>query len=674
MAENRLAQSSSAYLRSASHQPIDWYEFGEEAFARARELDRLILLDIGAVWCHWCHVIDRESYENDEIAQLINAHYIAVKVDRDQRPDIDARYQQIIASLTGQGGWPLTAFLTPDGRVLYGGTYFPPQAMKKLLDQLKDVYREQKNEIMRESLDARSQEDIQASLNAAETEAVQHRIPPDVFERIIEQAKGTFDNELGGFGLQPKFPHFSTLEFLIQQAVRESRGDLDKMLHTTLIAMAQGGMHDHIGGGFHRYSVDRQWHVPHFEKMAYDNAEALKVYAQAYKLSQNPLYRDTVDGILRFVGQVLSDQEQGGFYASQDADIDLNDDGDYFTWTQDELKAILSPEEADTVLAYYDITPEGDMHERPGRNVLWAIKPLEAVAEVLNRSKEDVQSLLQTARVKMAEQRRKRQTPFVDNTVYLNWNGMMLTGYFEAADLLDIPEARAFAQKTLERLLKTHVDSEQNRLLHVQGIPGMLEDYAWMIHALLKGYQSTEEQGYLEAAKQWTEVTITQFEDKTFGGFFDIATPGPVALALLKYRRKPTDDTPSSSANAVMIRNLIQLHLLTVEQRYVEVAEKALRMFGQEFANRGIYVAAMATALYEFQHPPVKLEALGQDADALKSFCRKTLLPGKVMLYTPAAEKSQVRVCEGTRCLSPATSTEELMAQLATLAPQKVHL
>jgi uncharacterized protein len=669
MPENKLAQSSSAYLRSASHQPIEWYEFGDEAFEKAKALDRLIFLDIGAVWCHWCHVIDRESYENNEIAKLINDNYVAVKVDRDQRPDIDARYQQVVASMTGQGGWPLTAFLTHDGRVLFGGTYFPPDTMKKLLNQIKGVYETQKEEIMQETLEQSAPEEVEKVLQASEAEEAKHPIPRDVFGRIVKSARDSYDPVYGGFGIHPKFPHFSTLEFLIQQYYFSQDPDLREIIDKTLTGMADGGIYDHIGGGFHRYSVDRQWHVPHFEKMAYDNAEALKVYAQAYRMFGNPKYLDVVDGILRFTAEVLSDPDKGGFYASQDADIDLNDDGDYFTWTMDDVKAVLTPEEAALAIPYYDINAEGDMHERPGRNVLRVQNPLSDYEARLDRSAKELEQQLQTAKRKLAESRITRTTPFIDNTVYLNWNGMLLTGYFEAADLLDKPEVRQYAQKTLDRLLETHVDIIENILLHVAGVSGMLEDYAWMIQALIKGYQSTEESRYLEAARHWAEVARSQFEDTAHGGFFDIPAPTGRTLALLKFRRKPTEDTPSSSANAVMSRSLVDLYLITGEESYLQAADRTFKMFGHEFTNRGIYISSMAIGLFEHLNSPAKLEIVGTDP-ALKAAARTAFFPGKVVVYT-TGKTSEIRICQGSRCIAPLTDTGELEAQLKALLPRK---
>lgn len=665
MPRNRLIASSSAYLKGAGHQPIDWHEFGDAAFEKAKELDRPILLDIGAIWCHWCHVIDRESYENEEIARLINEHYIAVKVDRDQRPDVDARYQQVVASLTGQGGWPLTAFLTYDGRVLFGGTYFPPETMRKLLIQIKDIYREQREEILQESLDDLIREEATRE-PLSEDRGAEQPLSKSLLLHIVNSANGSFDTIHGGFGLFPKFPHFSTLEFLIHRVFLTGDDWQNEIIEKTLTQMAGGGIHDHIGGGFHRYSVDRQWHVPHFEKMAYDNAEALRVYTLAYRLQNKPLYLEVIEGILRFVSELLSDPENGGFYASQNADVGPEDDGDHFTWTIAELEEILSPEEKELIMACYDVTPTGDIPDRPGRNVLRISKSPQELAHQFQMPVSIVETRIQSANRKLAEKRRSRPMPFIDKTLYLNWNGMFLGSYFEVADLLNRPDMGYFAQKTLDRLLKSHVDDSGNRLLHTTGVSGFLEDYAWMIDALLKGYRSIGEKRYLEAAVHWTKVACDRFEDKTQGGFYDIETPEETAVALLKLRRKPVEDTPSSSANGVMIRNLLHLHWLTSEKHYLETAERALKEFSPLFLRQGLFVAALGISLLEFLHPPLTLEVSGPDAE-LTMTARRLFYPGKIISYGSETARNEVRLCRGRQCLARATTVSELESQLKQL-------
>src|SRR3990170_9119799 len=339
MGENRLAKESSSYLRGAAHQPVDWYPWGEEAFRRARAEDKPILLDVGAVWCHWCHVIDRESYEDPKLAKMINEKFVAVKVDRDERPDVDARYQAAVQALSGQGGWPLTAFLTPEGKVFYGGTYFPPKeafgrpSFATVLAAVADHYRQEKAEAVKDA--------------AALHRALSQRLPMVAREPLDEgllfavegSLKSQFDARNGGFGGAPKFPHPGTMEFLLARYWRSRDDSLKENVTRTLTEMAQGGVYDQIGGGFHRYSTDARWIVPHFEKMAYDNSALLENYAHAYMVTGDPRFREVVEGIVRWVETTLSDPGCGGFYASQDADVGPDDDGDYLTWSLEELGA-----------------------------------------------------------------------------------------------------------------------------------------------------------------------------------------------------------------------------------------------------------------------------------------------------------------------------------------------
>jgi len=358
---NRLKDSASPYLRSAAHQPVDWREWGEEAFAHARAEGKPILLDIGAVWCHWCHVIDRESYENPEIAAMINQLYIPVKVDRDERPDVDARYQSAISAISGQGGWPLTAFLTPDGKPFFGGTYFPPEdamgrpGFKRILLGIADAFKTRRSEV---DSSAKALEEAVAKAEVFHT--ARGEFDAGVVDSVIESALHLFDETHGGFGNSPKFPHASGVDLLLE---RYQSTHHEKLLHgaqRTLEGMAKGGVYDQLAGGFHRYSVDERWRVPHFEKMSYDNSELLKNFLHGYQVTRNPLFRETAEGIIQWVTDVLSDREHGGFYASQDADQTLEDDGDYFTWTLDEVRAVLMRDESHAIEIYYDVQPRRD--------------------------------------------------------------------------------------------------------------------------------------------------------------------------------------------------------------------------------------------------------------------------------------------------------------------------
>ncbi|MDQ2669204.1 MAG: DUF255 domain-containing protein, partial [Gemmatimonadota bacterium] len=367
---NRLADASSAYLRSAAHQPVHWYPWSEAAFAAARASDRPVLLDIGAVWCHWCHVMDHESYEDPGLAEYLNEHFICVKVDRDERPDVDGRYQRAVQALTGQGGWPLTAVLTPDGEVFYGGTYFPPDGrygrpgFRSVLARVLEVWRGQRDDVMRQAQTIRRF--VEAGLDET--------APGDATESLLEGAvavmRRVFDPVNGGFGDRPKFPHPGAVALLLARWRDSGDAELRTIVERTLIGMSRGGIHDQIGGGFHRYSVDAEWIVPHFEKMASDNAELLRVYADAAAALGSAELASTARGIVAWVRDVLAHPD-GGYGASQDADVGPEDDGDYFTWSREEAAAVLDPDALEIAAAHWDIGTAGEMHHDPSRNVLF---------------------------------------------------------------------------------------------------------------------------------------------------------------------------------------------------------------------------------------------------------------------------------------------------------------
>src|SRR6202795_2864007 len=378
---NSLARASSAYLRSAMHQPIQWQEWGEEAFASAQRENMPMLLGMGAVWCHWCHVMDRESYDNPDVAAIVNEHFIAVKVDRDERPDIDSRYQVAISAVSGQGGWPLTAFLTPDGKPFYGGTYFPPTdgygrpSFKRVLISIANAYREKNGDVVEQA------KMVESAIAQAESFSGRDgRVTDNIITAIQKSALKMFDPQHGGFGQAPKFPHPSAVDLLIERYARTGDETLRSLIVTTLEHMANGGVYDQLAGGFHRYSVDERWVVPHFEKMCYDNSELLKNYVHAYQATGNEFFAAVARDIIAWGDECLSGRKHGGFYASQDADYSMDDDGDYFTWTLEEAKAVLTEDEAAVATLFYDIQEIGDMHHNPAKNVLHISASLSEIA------------------------------------------------------------------------------------------------------------------------------------------------------------------------------------------------------------------------------------------------------------------------------------------------------
>jgi uncharacterized protein YyaL (SSP411 family) len=643
---NALARASSSYLRSAMHQPIQWHEFGKEAFAAARLANKPVLLDIGAVWCHWCHVMDRESYDDSEVAAIVNEHYIAVKVDRDERPDIDSRYQLAVASLTGQGGWPLTAFLTPDGKPFYGGTYFPPAdaygrpSFKRVLLSIAAAYRDKHSDVIEQA------QMVESAIARAESfSAGGGTVSATVIDAILESARKMFDEVNGGFGSAPKFPHPAALDLVMDQYVRSnSSGSPHDELRTifvhTLEKMARGGVYDQLAGGFHRYSVDERWIVPHFEKMCYDNSELLKNYVHAYQATGDEFFAAVARDIIRWMDEWLSDRAHGGFYASQDADLSMDDDGDYFTWTLEETKAVLTEDEAAVATLYYDIQQVGDMHHNPAKNVLHIAMPLEEVARRLNISAERAAALLAAARKKMYAARLLRPTPYVDKTVYVGWSAMCVSAYLEAAKVLDLADARHFALRSLDRLLSEGWDAERG-MRHViaysdatspkveqrevsNPIPGVLDDYAFAVIACLDAYEATADLSYFRFARAIGDAMVAGFFDTAAGGFFDTdtrsASGGAAALGLLGTQRKPFQDSPTPAGNSAAAIALLRLCGYSNEASYREKAEQTLEVYAAVAGQHGIFAATYGLAVVHFIQPHTQVVVVGRDEVAAELY------------------------------------------------------
>jgi uncharacterized protein YyaL (SSP411 family) len=681
-------------LRSASHQPIDWHEWGAAAFERAKAEDKPILLDIGAVWCHWCHVIDRESYENVEIAKIINEHFVPVKVDRDERPDVDSRYQSAISAISGQGGWPLTGFLLPDGKPFFGGTYFPPEdqmgrpGFRRVLLAVADSYRQRRAEL------ERAANSLSEAVGQAEAfTGARAEFDARVVDAQIESITQLFDGKNGGFGRAPKFPHASAIDLLLERYQQSKDKQLLTMVEATLEKMARGGVYDQLAGGFHRYSVDERWLVPHFEKMSYDNSELLRNYLHAWQVTQNPFLRETAESIIRWVNTVLSDQESGGFYASQDADYSLDDDGDYFTWTLDEVRAVLTPEESRVIELYYDVEPHGEMHHNPAKNVLWIAREFGEIGQILERAPDDIVAIKRQAEKKMMEARLKRLTPFVDETMYLAWNAMFVSSYLEANRILrDSPYlgCKPFALKTLDRMLK-EAWSESRGFAHRIGGPaleGSLDDQVFSVLALLDAYEATLEPRYFAVAQKTLDLAISRYGDARNGGFFD--RPCDAApMGGLEVRRKPFQDSPTPGANSVAAVALIRMHAFTGEQRYRDFAQKTLEAFAGVAPQYGLFAATYGLAATLFARHPIQVLIPGNSDDpvaqALEAAAHRVYRFGiSVLRVTPGAplaalagalkqtlphlpaDKPIAIVCSGQTCLPPTSDPAQLTNFLET--------
>ena len=690
--ENRLKDSASPYLRSAAHQPIDWHEWGAAAFELAKSEDKPILLDIGAVWCHWCHVIDRESYENAEIAKIINEHFVAVKVDRDERPDVDSRYQSAVSAISGQGGWPLTGFLLSDGKPFFGGTYFPPEdhmgrpGFRRVLLAVADSYRNKRAELERAAnslADAVSQAEVFTGARAD--------FDLGVVDAQIKSITQLFDIRNGGFGRAPKFPHSSAIDLVLERYQQTKEKHLLAMAETTLEKMARGGVYDQLAGGFHRYSVDERWLVPHFEKMSYDNSELLKNYLHGWQVTQNLILRETAEGIISWVNEVLSDQDNGGFYASQDADYSLDDDGDYFTWSLDELRAALLPDEARVMELYYDVGARGEMHHDPARNVLWIARDATDIAKRFSLDETTVRLTLAEAKGKLLAARRPRPTPFIDKTMYVSWNAMFVSAYLEAARVLGGSlgaSCRNFALKTLDRMLK-EVWSETRGFGHRIGGPaleGSLDDQVFSVLALLDAYEATLNPRYFAAAQETMDLAMVRHGDAEGGGFFD--RPCDAApMGGLDVRRKPFQDSPTPGANSVAAIALIRMHAFTDDERCRTFTKKTLEAFAGIAPQYGLFAATYGLAATLFAHHPLLVVITGPTHDptaqALEAAAHCVFRLGKsVLRVTPEtpqlllagtlketlphlpADKALAVVCSGQTCLPPTNDPQHLSSLL----------
>ena len=725
---NQLEHAASSYLRSARHQPVRWHAWGEAAFALAQAEDKPILLDIGAVWCHWCHVMDRESYEDAEIAALINELFVAVKVDRDERPDVDARYQAAVSAISGQGGWPLTAFLTPDGRPYFGGTYIPRDdrygrpGMGRVLLAMAQVWRERRDEALETA------GSVMAAIEHNESFSGRNgALNLELVDKIASSILAQFDPRNGGFGSQPKFPHPAALDLLLEVAVNRGNDRAREAFTTTLEKMARGGVYDQLAGGFHRYSVDERWVVPHFEKMIYDNTELLRNYIHGYQSFVREDFLSIAQEIVAWLDATMTDRERGGFYGSQDADVGLDDDGDYFTWTLDEARAVLGGDELEFAKKYWDIGELGDMHHNPAKNVLHSNQTLAEMAAQSGASRnvspdanpdasqnpspgaspnpnlDSLRKLRDSARAKLLAAREQRTAPYIDRTLYTSWNAMAVTAYLEAARVLRDDKAREFALLTLNRLLDEawagaatlkHVIAYPDGLRPHESAPATLDDYAFTVNACIDGWQASGEMKFYRAAIKLADAMIEQFHDASAGGFFDTSAPhndepAEIPLGALTARRKPLQDAPTPAGNPTAATALSRLEALSGREDYRLIAEGTLANFAGIVEHFGLYAGSYGLAAERLLLDPVQVVIVGtgpeadrMEATAVAGFAvNKTvmrvepsrLVPGELpdalaetllQVPAPAAAQAWALVCRGRTCLPPVTVADALLQAL----------
>ena len=678
---NHLINESSPYLLQHAHNPVDWYPWGEEAFAISREQNKPVLLSIGYSACHWCHVMAHESFEDEEIARLMNDNFVNIKVDREERPDLDQIYMNAVQMMTHHGGWPMTVFLTPDAIPFYGGTYFPPQdrynmpGFPRVLISVAEAYKDRRSDI------AQTSDQLLNELRRlSETSGSEQSIEKELLDAAFVGITRGYDPVNGGFGGAPKFPPAMTLEFLLRTFVRTGNADALEMVRTTTTKMAYGGMYDQLGGGFHRYSTDAKWLVPHFEKMLYDNALLSRVYLHYYQVSQDELARETTKGILDYVIREMTNDE-GGFYSTQDADSEGHE-GKFFVWDIAEIKSVLGEKEANFFCAAYDITDSGNFE---GENIPNIKHSLKAVAEKAGVTLDELNASLSQSKRKLFEVREQRIKPDRDEKVITAWNGLMLASFAEAGVVLDRPDYLDIARKNarfilskLQRdgfLLRTYKDG-------VAKFNAYLEDYAFLIEGLTTLFETSGEIEWLNAALSLTDRMVEEFWDEDNAGFFFTGTSHEKLIV----RSKDYFDNATPSGNSVAASVLLRLGILTDSEHFRNLAVSVFREVADSIRKYPSGFGYALSGLDFLLSTPKEVAIIAPEQSSLKTFVRAAwdkYLPNKVVASALSGDsaaigsvvllqnrnlvqgKTAAYVCQNYTCKEPVTEIAAFAEQLS---------
>ncbi len=699
---NRLANEKSPYLLQHARNPVDWYPWCEEAFARAREEDKPIFLSIGYSTCHWCHVMETESFSDPDIAAVMNEHFVCVKVDREERPDVDKVYMASVVSMTGQGGWPLSVFLTPDKRPFFGGTYFPPEnrmgmpGLKTVLLAIHGLWTERKEDVLR------SGESVLGLLQQQTSPSGGKGAPlnAETLKKAYQHLEGTFDPRFGGFGPAPKFPSAHSLSFLLRYWKRFDEPRALEMVEKTLDSMIDGGIHDHIGGGFHRYSTDEEWHVPHFEKMLYDQATLSRTYVEAYQATGKERYARTAREILDYVLRDMT-SEEGAFYSAEDADSPVSPEepqkkreGAFYVWTKAEIADLLDEYDTEIVGHVFGVEEEGNVVHDPhgefgGRNILHVAASIEDAAQRFDWSASDVRATLSRARKRLFDARSRRPRPHLDDKILVDWNGLMIASLSIGSRVLEEPRYLTAAERAVEFILHNLVRRD-GRLLHTYRdgdarVLGTIEDYAFFINGMLELYQASFLPEHLESAKRLTGEMVRLFWDNDGSGFFFTADDAESPLV----RQKELHDGAYPSGNSLASRSLILLGRLTMDTELEGKAETLLTGLSSQVTRSPNAFAELLGTLDFVLGPSREVIVVGRRDDADTTEMLRTInsifLPNKVVLrVSPSGEdrrrlldlnqflkkydlingRATTYVCESHSCRAPATTPAELRTLL----------
>ncbi len=714
--KNRLAKEKSPYLLQHADNPVDWYPWGEEAFQNAKRENKPIFLSIGYSTCHWCHVMEHESFENPEIAKILNEYFVSIKVDREERPDLDNIYMQAVMALTGGGGWPMSLFLTPDKKPFFAGTYFPSESrwgqpgLKDVLISIKDSWQKNRNKVL-ESSDALTQA-IQRDVT--EKPQIKFALDQNVLKKAYDQYAQKFDETYGGFGRRPKFPQGHGLSFLLRYWKRTSEPNALRMVEKTLTEMAKGGIYDHIGKGFHRYSTDEHWRLPHFEKMLYDQALLSRTYLEAYQATGKQQYADTARAIFDYVLRDMTDP-QGGFYSAEDADSfspeefsDMTPDpkqswqrreGAFYVWRQSEIIDIFGKEDGEIFSFYFGVESDGNVSADPqgefeGKNIFFIAHSFGETAQHFGKSEEETKNIIQQGKEELFSHRQQRPRPPQDDKILVDWNGLMISSLAFGSRVLKEPRYVQAAEQAARFILK-NLMRKDGRLLHRYRdgeavILGTIEDYAFFIHGLIDLYEATFKVEYLKEAKRLTQDMIKFFWDHQKGGFFFTATDAEQLIV----RQKEVYDGAIPSGNSVAAFDLIRLARLLQDDQWEKMVEELYLCFAEDVLQAPMSYPQLLMTL-DFDLGPSKEIVIAGDLNQEKTIqmieaIDTYFLPNKVVVLRPSSPQkardlvtlvpfteAQISIdgqptayiCENYRCRLPTTNIDEFKKQLLQQSP-----
>ena len=699
---NHLINESSPYLLMHAHNPVDWYPWGREAFERAKQENKPIFLSVGYSTCHWCHVMERESFSNPEIARLMNEHFVNIKVDREERPDVDRIYMTFVQATTGSGGWPMSVFLTPDLKPFFGGTYWPPvdrygrPGFRTVLARVAEAWKRDQARIEESAADVLEQ--IEKAVSAPVLQET--GVNAATLRNACEQIKSSHDPVHGGFGGGPKFPRPVVFNFLLRYYARTGEQQALEMTLHALRAMARGGIHDHLGGGFHRYSVDAAWHVPHFEKMLYDQAQLAISYVEAYQITRDPFYAETAHDILNYVLRDMRGPE-GGFFSAEDADSQIEKDspehseGAFYLWTAEQIEEVLGRDASTIFNYYYGVEPGGNVDpqhdaqgELAGKNILGAVHSISDTAERFGMSPEEIRTLLADARGKLLAARNERPRPPLDDKIITAWNGLMISGFARAAQVLGdavyVQAAEDAADFIKSRLYDPQHGTLKRRYRRGEtGISGFLDDYAFLIQGLIDLYEASFRFSDLEWAVRLQETQDRLFLDGKSGGYFHTTADDPSVLI----RMRDAYDGAEPSPNSIAAMNLLRLAEMANRPAWREQAHKLFLAFSRQFESSPETIPQMLAAVDFALSKPRQIVIAGDrgapDTRALLDVVNQRYIPNRVLLLVDAVNaeklaewlpfvkgmqriggKATAYVCENYSCKFPTTDPEQVVRLL----------